>query len=383
MERMNLLRTTIFSAALFVAATANGDTVSHVVESGEVLGAIASRYDVTVDEIREWNDLSGDMIWAGQTLVLAPSDSSAAASTSGDGYIVVSGDTLGGIAERHDVTVEDMLSWNSGLRPDRIYAGQELTIRTPGRARRTVEYVVESGDFVGGIASRHDCTISDIQNWNPGLDVDRIRIGQTIRIVMNGPEVPSNSVGRAYGGHLENGEQLPPHRAYVVRNPRRSWGTNETVGAIVNGFDHMRHQFDSLPRVRVHDLSLEEGGDMDDHHSHQSGRDADIGYYQTNCRRDCAYEPVRASSLDEARQWALIEYWIERDLVEYIFMDYSLQEELYEWLEEQGMSRSRLSRVFQYPRGRDVAAGVIRHEPNHADHMHVRFACAAGDHECR
>ena len=383
MKQEKMIRTTIMATALLMAATANANNVSHVVASGEVLGAIASRYDVTVEEIREWNDLSGDLIRAGQTLTVESATRTDRGASSSTDYVVAGGDTLGAIAERHDVSVDEVLSWNPGVRADRIFEGQELAMLTPGRARRTVEYVVESGDFVGGIASRHDCVIADIATWNPGLDVDRIRIGQTIRIVMNGPEVPSSSVGRAYRGRLENGEQLPPHRAYVVRNPRRSWATNETVGAIIDGFDHMRESFDSLPRVRVHDLSLEAGGDMDDHHSHQSGRDADIGYYQTSCRRDCGYESFRASQLDEARQWALIEYWIERDLVEYIFMDYALQEELYEWMEEQGVSRSRLSRVFQYPRGRDVAAGVIRHEPNHADHMHIRFACPPGDDECR
>lgn len=369
------------SAALVVVllfpAAALGDNGSHVVQSGEVLGAIASRYDVSVDEIRAWNGLNGDLIRAGQTLRVAPT------AAPGDAYVVMSGDTLGAIAMRHEVSVDDIVAWNPGLRPDRIFAGQELLIRTPGRARRTVEYTVESGDFVGGIASRHDCTVNEIANWNPGLDVDTIRIGQTIRIVMNGPEVPSNSVGRAYDGRLENGEQLPPHRAYVVRNPRRSWGTNETVSAIVDAFDHMRDEFDTLPRVRVHDLSFQEGGDMDDHHSHQSGRDADIGYYQEGCRRDCAYESFRPSRLDVERQWSLLEYWIQRDLVEYVFIDYGLQEVLYDHLAEQGMARSELSRIFQYPRGRDVAAGIIRHEPNHADHLHVRFSCPHGDERCR
>jgi LysM repeat protein len=351
-----------------------------------MLGSIAGHYNVTVNQLRDWNELRSDLIRVGQELEVRPRDLSGAEERGGGGtnlsYIVEPGDCAGAIAEHNGVSIEDILAWNPGIDPDRIYAGQELTMRG-GRATRSVLYQVESGDFVGSIASRHDCTIEDIAQWNPSLNVDRIRIGQELRIMLNGPEVPSTSVGRAYGGELEHGEQLPPHRAYVVRNPRRSWGTNETVSALMDGFDHMRSEFSDLPRVRVHDLSLEEGGPIDDHHSHQSGRDADIGYYHTGCRRDCEYQSFRASNLDLERQWALFDFWIERDMVQYIFMDYAYQEVMYEWLEEQGESRSRLSRVFQYPRGRDVASGVIRHEPNHANHMHVRFACASGDDDCR
>ncbi len=383
MSLKNLVVSTSLGLGLLFAPPALADGVTHTVQTGEMLGSIAGHYNVTVNQLRDWNGLRSDLIRVGQELEVRPGSSSG-----GDGanttttYVVASGDTAGAIAERNGVDIDDLVAWNPGLDPDRIYAGQELSVRG-GRASRSILYEVQAGDFVGSIANRHDCTIDEITQWNPGLNIDRIRIGQEIRLMLNGPEVPSISVGRANRGSLQHGEQLPPHRAYVVRNPRRSWGTNETVSALMEGFDHMRDEFSDLPRVRVHDLSLEEGGPIDDHRSHQSGRDADIGYYHSGCRRDCEYQSFRPSSLDVERQWGLLNYWIEGDLVQYIFMDYAYQEVMYEWLEEQGESRARLSRVFQYPRGRDVAAGIIRHEPNHADHMHVRFTCAPGDDDCR
>lgn len=383
MNLKSLLVSTSLGLGLLFAPPATADGLTHVVQNGEMLGSIAGHYNVTVNQLREWNDLRTDLIRVGQELEVHPSSATGSAGAgAGSVYVVAPGDTAGGIAERNGVLIEDIVAWNPGLNPDRIFAGQELTMQG-GRQVRSVLYQVEPGDFVGAIASRHDCSVDEIVQWNPGLNVDRIRIGQELRIMLNGPEVPSISVGRANRGSLQHGEQLPPHRAYVVRNPRRSWGTNETISALMEGFDHMREHFSDLPRVRVHDLSLEEGGSIDDHRSHQSGRDADIGYYHTGCRRDCEYQSFRASNLDVERQWELLNYWIEGDMVQYIFMDYAYQEVMYEWLEERGESRSRLSRVFQYPRGRDVASGVIRHEPNHADHMHVRFECAAGDEDCR
>ncbi len=368
---------------LLLAAPTHAET-THVVESGEFLGSIAQRYECSVADIRAWNRLDGDMIRVGQQLRIESGSSAGSTSGAGDAYEVRPGDTLLGIAIANDCEMADLVAWNPGINPDRIRVGQELAIRTGGaRASRTVMYEVQRGDFLGRIASRHDVTVAEIEAWNPGLDGDMIRVGQELRLVLRGPEQRSESVGRAHDGRLVHGELLPPHRAYTIRDPNRSWATNETVGAIVDGFDHMRRRFDELPRVEVHDLSWREGGDINDHRSHESGRDADIGYYHNGCRRDCSYRQVDADDLDVARQWALFSYWIERDLVDYVFVTYAYQEVLYEYARSQGASRSELSRWFQYPRGRDVAAGVIRHEPNHADHFHARFSCDPMDAGCR
>jgi murein endopeptidase len=181
-----------------------------------------------------------------------------------------------------------------------------------------------------------------------------------------------------------NGEQLPPHRAYVIRNDDVAWGTNETISAVLDGFDAMVERFDDLPRVRVHDLSREDGGYLAGHRSHQSGRDADIGYYHDACGDECAYIAITGDDLDVERQWWLFRYWINNDLIEYVFVDYDLQRTLYAYVDEvRGATDDQLREWFQYPRGRDTAVGLIRHEPNHADHLHVRFACAGDDDRCR
>jgi LysM repeat protein len=360
---------------------------TYTVQSGDILGAIAERHGVTVADLRAWNDLENDLIRVGQQLtVRGVSTRGASGSSSGTTYRtyhVRSGETLGAIAARHNVSVSDIVSWNRGLDPDRIREGQEIRIASYGRAERRVTYVVESGDFLGSIASRHDVSIDDICRWNGDMDPDRIRIGQELVMWIARPEVESESVGAANEGRLVNGEQLPLHRAYRIRNPDRSWGTNEAITAILDGFDHMEDSFDTLPRVAVHDLSYQNGGDISDHRSHETGRDADIGYYYENCGRDCEYRVVSASELDVERQWALFDYWIANELVDYVFVDYTLQEVMYNWLLENGARRVDLQRWFQYPRGRDSAAGILRHERGHADHFHVRFACPPTDRNCR
>ena len=68
--------------------------------------------------------------------------------------------------------------------------------------------------------------------------------------------------------------------------------------------------------------------------------------------------------------------------VQMVFLDFDVQGILYDWALDHGVSERRLERIFQYPHGRDSAEGIVRHEPNHDNHMHVRFKCPAEDTGC-
>ncbi|MBN1945709.1 MAG: penicillin-insensitive murein endopeptidase [Bradymonadales bacterium] len=385
----------IFSALLTLLVTCNllsgqawADPMVYVVQSGDALSSLARRYNVTVQQIRDWNQLDGDLIRIGQQLTIHPERGSrrrtGSSRSSSTVHTVQPGDRLSQIARSYDVSVADLVAWNRGLDPDRIRVGQEIRIQRQGREVRRITYEVQPGDFVARIARRHHVSINDIVRWNDGLDPDRIRIGQQLVIYVEGPEQPSRSVGRANAGRLVNGEQLPGHRGYRIRDRDRAWATNETVRYILGGFDTVLRVHPRAHRVAVHDLSRERGGPMRGHRSHQSGRDADFAYYQRRCSGGtCPVRRVRPDNLDVETQWTLFSHWIRHDQVQYMFVDYSLQRVLYEYARDQGATASQLDEWFQYPHGRNTARGIIRHQRNHADHVHVRFTCSDDDDECR
>ena len=369
--------------SLFWQQTAVADPVTYVVEPGDALSTLANRFDVTINQIREWNDLDGDLIRIGQELVIHPGAAQYASSGWLE-YTIARGDTISAIAGRYDVSVADVVGWNDGLDPDRIREGQEIRIQGSGRAQRQITYEVGSGDFVARIARRFGVTVEQIVGWNSGLDPDRVRIGQELVLYIEGPEAESESVGRASGGRLVNGEQLPSHRGYVIRDDDLAWGTNETISFMLDGFDAVRGRHSDSPRLEIHDLSREEGGSLRGHRSHQSGRDADIALYRTGCGEVCDFRSTDPESLDVELEWALIRHWIRNDQVEYIFLDYELQEPLYEYVRDvRGATESQLDEWFQYPHGRRTARGIVRHEPNHDDHIHVRFSCSGSDDACQ
>lgn len=293
-------------------------------------------------------------------------------------HVVEEGDTLSEIAVASGVTVAELVEWNPGLAPDRIRTGQRLVIR----GSFEVVHRVRRGETLSSIAARFGLEPRQLQDWNPGLRPRRLRVGDEVRILRSRP--PSESVGGAACGRLVNGVVLPEHRGYEIRNPARSYGTEETVEQIGAAFDAVLAAFPGSPRTRVHDLSLPEGGPMDDHRSHQSGRDVDIIYYQRRCPGGlCPFRTVEPRELDVARTWTLLEHWLRTGAVELVFIDYALQEPLYEHARAHGATRGQLARWFQYPRGPRDPAGVIRHFPNHRNHLHVRFVCPEGDGECR
>jgi hypothetical protein len=178
---------------------------------------------------------------------------------------------------------------------------------------------------------------------------------------------------------LEGAVQVPPHPGYEVRDPSRGWGTPSTVDRLVRAFDNVINEDPSVPRVRLHDLSLRSGGPMTDHVSHQTGRDVDLTYYQHGCPGPCSGRVVSATELDAGRQWHLLRQWLERREAQFVFVDYSLQPPLYKAAQTAGATEQQLADWFQYPRGREVRAGIIRHAPGHANHLHVRFECPSGE----
>jgi membrane-bound lytic murein transglycosylase D len=114
-------------------------------------------------------------------------------------YTVRSGDNLGQIALRHGVGLSQLKAWNS-LSSDRIYAGQKLTIYghanpnfkveektppTPARVTTSdgtfIQYVVKQGDTLWSISRQFEgVSVEDIQRWNN--IGDRIDIGQILKI---------------------------------------------------------------------------------------------------------------------------------------------------------------------------------------------------------
>jgi penicillin-insensitive murein endopeptidase len=139
----------------------------------------------------------------------------------------------------------------------------------------------------------------------------------------------------------------------------------------------------------VGDLSREFGGPLAGHKSHQSGRDADVGFFVTdthgrpiNSRRLVAFDAAGKARdgsdvrFDDYRNWLLVQLWLKdsRAALEYVFVASHLRRRLLDF------ARARPAFV----RYVEDASQFLRQPTNglpHDDHFHVRIACPDGQQE--
>ena len=188
----------------------DGERIVHKVKSGEYLGKIATKYRVSVNQIKKWNNLKSNNIRVGQRLVIyrggkgpvstASSSSSTvskgsttAASNGSSGssasyHTVRSGDTLSGIATKYGTTVTRIKELN-GLTSNNIKVGQRLKVKAGSSssasapsASGSTTYIVKSGDSLYSIAKTYPgVSANDIMVHN-GMKSSSIKPGMKLKI---------------------------------------------------------------------------------------------------------------------------------------------------------------------------------------------------------
>ncbi len=113
------------------AVTSTTNRITYKVKSGDVLGSIASRHGVSVSQVKEWNNLSSNLIKVGQTLYIqsdnSPSSSTLAENSGQRTYTVRPGDSLWIISQKHSLSVEQIKRLNN-LNSNNIKPGQKLIV---------------------------------------------------------------------------------------------------------------------------------------------------------------------------------------------------------------------------------------------------------------
>lgn len=276
---------------------------------------------------------------------------------------VLPGERLQAIAKRYHTTPRRIMRHNR-LRSKRLRAGRKLKIVTsvPSRTRRKMRYTVAKRDSLSSIARKHKMKLWLLKRLNARAAKRPLKIGQRLWVVVEGPR-PTGGVKGLY--------QLSSGPGYKVRNPKRSWGTFLAVTQIHDVLSSYGLRFPKAPELLVMDLSRKGGGRFPPHVSHRQGRDVDIRYPKKPKYRRVVR--TRPKMLDLERTWFVVKKFLETKDVTFIFMDHALQRVLYQYALKHGETKKSLHKVFQYPRGRRALHGIIRHEPGHATHLHVRF----------
>ena len=226
----------------------NGNQIpdTYTVKAGDSLWGISQTYGTTVNNLKQINNLSSNVIYVGQVLKLKQQSNSTSNQTpqsTTDTYTVQSGDTLWGIANTHDTTVNNLKQIND-LTSDTIYVGQVLKLKQrsttqqessqPSQSNSSDFYTVKAGDSLWKIAMGNDLTVSHLKQMN-NLTTNTIYVGQQLRI----KEGQTNS--QASKSNSQTNQSSQNAGTYTVKAGDTLWGIANDHDTTVNALKQNNH----------------------------------------------------------------------------------------------------------------------------------------------
>jgi penicillin-insensitive murein endopeptidase len=234
----------------------------------------------------------------------------------------------------------------------------------------------------------------NIHDSRPPAGATRIVAHRTAHLVAAAHRAPIGmSIGSPTTGKLVGGAQISesPYLRIVpfYKGSDARWGLESLVGLIDRSAQRVRKQFPDAV-LSVGHLSKKGGGEIDRHASHESGRDADIGFYIENQSGKPIYSDHFVAFLgdgtapswpgarfDDARNWALVASLVGdgRAHITHIFVAQPMRARLLQYAERIGAPqniRVRAAELMAQPKG----------SLPHDDHFHVRIGCPSGMDQC-
>jgi membrane-bound lytic murein transglycosylase D len=173
----------------------SSEAITHIIQPGETIIAISELYDVSVEDIKRWNNLSSSKIIAGKSLVIYSNGDRKKTTftiskndTRDSGnyilHIVKKGETLSNISLSYKVSISGIQQLNN-IDGNRIIAGQELKIpksSAVGSPKPKDGYhIVENGETLYSISKMYNISVQKLKALN-NLTDSRIVAGQKLRV---------------------------------------------------------------------------------------------------------------------------------------------------------------------------------------------------------
>jgi membrane-bound lytic murein transglycosylase D len=176
------------------------------VQKGDNLFSISKKFNVSLEDLKKWNNLNDFNVEQGSKLALVNNDVEPAKETANKSevkiteHIVDRGENLGSIARKYDVSIADIKDWNK-IEDNNIQVGAKLIVgkkyvvstdakNTQSKKENVATndrdevklYYVKKGDSLFSIAKKYPgVSISDLKKWN-GIKNESLKAGMKLKI---------------------------------------------------------------------------------------------------------------------------------------------------------------------------------------------------------
>lgn len=188
LKKLNNLSSNLLSVGQTLKVTGIPETNNevYIVKNGDTLYSISSRFGVSVDELRRYNNLSNNILSVGQQLFIPTGQLvDDVVGTDYDTYVVKNGDNLFNIASKYGINVNELKKINN-LNSDVLFVGQQLLVPLTEQIIDTsitnyIDYRVVSGDTLYSIASRYGISVDELKSIN-NLVNNNLSVNQVIKV---------------------------------------------------------------------------------------------------------------------------------------------------------------------------------------------------------
>jgi LysM repeat protein len=205
--------------------TVNGKVfVIHSVGEKETLYAISRRYGTTVENILQYNPTADAGLEIGQILKVPYTPKKVVSQGRGTLHTVAAKETMFSISKMYGVTVDELKQWNN-LTDNALSIGQQIVVKKGGtppppqtpqatstpQVSRTGLHTVASKETMFSISRQYGITVQQLKDWNK-LEGNEISIGQELIVT-----APSSETAKQPNPIVQNTptvQNVPP----VVQN---------------------------------------------------------------------------------------------------------------------------------------------------------------------
>ena len=152
----------------------------YVVKKGDTLYSISKKLNISIDTLKALNKLNTNEIYVGQQLILSNDKNS----EEYDVYTVKKGDSLWSISQKYNISVKELIELNN-LNNLTLQINQKLkvpkTIIIEPEENDTEIYIVEKNDTLWSISRKFNISVNELKELN-NLTSNLLSIGQELKI---------------------------------------------------------------------------------------------------------------------------------------------------------------------------------------------------------